>query len=88
VGFGVGRFTQTVSAAAAPLASRDNGAAQGRPTDAREALRPSFDLFWEAMNLVYRDYYGTIPDATQMTYNAIRGVVNELGDPVYDPGGS
>lgn len=80
LGFGLGRWSENARAAT-PFNASDNGAVQGRPTSAREGLEPAFDLFWEAMDLVYRDYYGEIPDATQMTYNAIRGVVNELGDP-------
>jgi carboxyl-terminal processing protease len=46
-----------------------------------DALGGEFELFWEAMDLVYRDFYGEIPDPRTTTYNAIRGVVSELGDP-------
>jgi carboxyl-terminal processing protease len=80
LGFGLGRWSQ-IASAASPVAASGNGAVQGRPADAQEALQPAFDLFWEAMDLVYRDYYGEIPGASEITYNAIRGVVNELGDP-------
>jgi carboxyl-terminal processing protease len=79
VGFALGRFSQT--AVASSLTSSGNGAAQGRPLRAVDALNGDFDLFWEAMDLVYRDFYGEIPDPKEITYNAIRGVVNELGDP-------
>lgn len=63
--------------AAAPA----NATANGRPASARAALEPKFDLFWEALDLVYRDFYGAVPDADTATYNAIRGVINNLDDP-------
>lgn len=42
---------------------------------------PEFHTFWEAMRLLRRDFYGELPTSEMATYNAIRGVVNELGDP-------
>jgi carboxyl-terminal processing protease len=80
VGFGLGRFSQTALASSSLLGS-GNGLAQGRPARASEALQGNFDLFWEALDLVYRDYYGEIPNGTDLTYSAIRGVLGELGDP-------
>ncbi|MFN2225118.1 MAG: S41 family peptidase [Anaerolineae bacterium] len=41
----------------------------------------TFDLFWEAWQLIQRDYYGDLPTEEEMTYGAIRGAVNTLGDP-------
>jgi carboxyl-terminal processing protease len=41
----------------------------------------TFDLFWEAWDLVQRDYYGDLPTEEQMTYGAIRGALNTLDDP-------
>ncbi len=41
----------------------------------------SFDLFWEAWELIQRDYYGDLPTEEEMTYGAIRGAINTLGDP-------
>jgi carboxyl-terminal processing protease len=79
-GFGLGRFSRG-SLAALPAFSPNNGSAQGRPASAADALDENFDLFWEALDLVYRDYYGEIPDPQTITYDAIRGVVNQLGDP-------
>lgn len=79
-GFGLGRFSQG-ALAALPSFGPNNGSAQGRPTSAAAALDDNFDLFWEALDLVYRDYYGEIPDPQSITYDAIRGVVNQLGDP-------
>jgi carboxyl-terminal processing protease len=79
LGFSLGRLSDR--ALAAPSLNRNPNAPEGRPANAQEALEPSFDLFWEALDLVYRDFYGDIPDGEVMTYNAIRGAVNELGDP-------
>jgi len=45
------------------------------------AAGTSFDLFWEAWQLIQRDYYGDLPTEEEMTYGAIRGAVNTLGDP-------
>jgi carboxyl-terminal processing protease len=41
----------------------------------------TFDLFWEAWELIQRDYYGELPTEEEMTYGAIRGAVDMLGDP-------
>jgi len=41
----------------------------------------TFDLFWEAWELIQRDYYGDLPNEEEMTYGAIRGAINTLDDP-------
>jgi carboxyl-terminal processing protease len=41
----------------------------------------TFDLFWEAWELIQRDYYGQLPTEEEMTYGAIRGALNTLDDP-------
>jgi carboxyl-terminal processing protease len=41
----------------------------------------TFDLFWEAWELIQRDYYGDLPTEEEMTYGAIRGALNMLDDP-------
>jgi len=43
--------------------------------------RSDFDLFWEAWELIQRDFYGELPDEKGMTYGAIRGVIGTLNDP-------
>jgi carboxyl-terminal processing protease len=45
------------------------------------ATGEEFDLFWEAWDLIQQDYYGDLPTAEEMTYGAIRGATNVLGDP-------
>ena len=44
-------------------------------------LYPKFALFWEAMDVLYRDFYGELPVADGATYGAIRGVLGQLDDP-------
>jgi carboxyl-terminal processing protease len=41
----------------------------------------SFDLFWEAWELLQNDFYGDLPTEEEMTYGAIRGAINTLDDP-------
>lgn len=41
----------------------------------------NFGVFWEAWNIVQRQFYGKVPEERQVTYGAIRGVLHELGDP-------
>jgi len=45
------------------------------------ALRTQFPIFWEAMDVLYRDYFGELPAAEDATYAAIRGVLGRLNDP-------
>jgi len=45
------------------------------------AFYPEFSTFWEAIHLIQRDFYGEFPNAEDATYNAINGIVNQLGDP-------
>lgn len=73
-GYGWGR---SVAQAAAPVASVDQKVSEG----ARAELQPAFDLFWEAMDLLYRDFNGELPTPEEATYGAIRGVVSLLDDP-------
>jgi len=40
-----------------------------------------FSLFWEAWSWVESSYIGQIPSMKQISYGAIRGALNELGDP-------
>lgn len=40
----------------------------------------AFRVFWEAWHILERDFYGDLPDAQEMTYSAIRGVIDSLDD--------
>jgi carboxyl-terminal processing protease len=41
----------------------------------------TFDLFWEAWNLIQQDFYGDLPTEDEMVYGAIRGALDTLDDP-------
>jgi carboxyl-terminal processing protease len=71
VGFGVGFGLGATSTASA--GSRNGTAA--------EEMYPKFDVFWEAMDLLYRDFYGELPATEDATYGAIQGVLSKLEDP-------
>lgn len=72
-GYGVGR--STVQAAPAPAAGEPTA------TGAQAALAPHFGIFWEALDFLYRDYYGALPEPQAATYAAIRGVLSLVDDP-------
>jgi carboxyl-terminal processing protease len=40
-----------------------------------------FAVFWEAWHILEKDFYDQLPNAQQMTYGAIRGVLGVLNDP-------
>lgn len=89
IGFGLGRWTgpnfQTQrldpgpqSLPRQPGATDDSGESTPRvlPNSAED-----YALFYEAMELLYRDFYGELPDVNGANYAAIRGVLNQLEDP-------
>ncbi len=53
----------------------DNGRLDRLPKEPEE-----FRVFWEAMDALRKDFYGELPDAQEMTYGAIRGVLELLDD--------
>jgi len=59
------------------------GAPPARAASERESTaRPeSFKIFWEAWDIVRREFYGEVPNDEEMTYGAIRGMLRALGDP-------
>ncbi|HDQ73383.1 MAG TPA: S41 family peptidase [Chloroflexi bacterium] len=40
----------------------------------------TFQLFWEVWDLVQRNFYGDLPDIQAITYAAIHGMLDSLGD--------
>jgi carboxyl-terminal processing protease len=40
----------------------------------------AFRIFWEAWDILEREFYGDLPDVQEMAYSAIRGVIDGLGD--------
>lgn len=77
LGYGLGRTNTAVASDSATQATAEQQAMRG----AQAALYPAFDLYWEALDLLYRDYYGDLPDAQAATYAAIDGVVGLVDDP-------
>ncbi|MFO7632549.1 MAG: S41 family peptidase, partial [Caldilinea sp.] len=69
IGFSAGKWGDSALA----VAGQDDGPAA--------SLRSQFPLFWEAMDVLYRDFYGELPAPEDATYAAIRGVLNRLNDP-------
>jgi len=49
------------------------------PTPKNEA-EETFQLFWEVWDLVQRHYYDDLPNMTEITYAAIRGMLDTLDD--------
>lgn len=73
VGFGLGYGAGALFATPVSAGSRNGTAA--------DQMYPKFDVFWEAMDLLYRDFYGKLPTTDNATYGAIRGVLSQLEDP-------
>ncbi len=59
-------------------------APQPEPVQTIEVPPPtgtSFDLFWEAWEVIQSDFYGDLPTEEEMTYGAIQGAITTLEDP-------
>lgn len=78
IGFAVGRLgsertpqssTQTTPANASTPAATD-----------RSMNDDDMSIFWEAMGLLERDFYGDLPNGQERSYGAIRGVLEMLDD--------
>lgn len=41
----------------------------------------TFQIFWEVWAIIQRDYYGELPGMQDVTYAAIRGMLNAVNDP-------
>ena len=63
------------------LRDGESGDASTPPlTTASDNDEEVFDLFWEAWDLTQRSFYGELPSMRQMTYGAIRGMLEALND--------
>src|SRR5262245_21358689 len=51
-----------------------------RPTGSGKELRP-VDTYSEVLHIIQDSYYGEIPNEHELTYHAIRGMLNSLDDP-------
>ncbi|HHY58624.1 MAG TPA: S41 family peptidase [Chloroflexi bacterium] len=72
IGFAAGKWGSAPVANSAPEDGAGGAAAE---------LRARFPLFWEAMDVLYRDFYGELPDSNDAIYAAIRGVLSQVDDP-------
>ncbi len=72
VSFGAG-----VGASRLIFQPRANQVNDGAPAD----FSSSMAVFWEAWNIVNKEFYKQPLDPTKMTYGAIAGMVDALGDP-------
>ncbi len=61
----------------------DSRAAQTAPAgaDASDSQAPQFGVFWEAWDILQRDFYGDQPASQSRTYGAIKGLTEAYGDP-------
>ncbi len=57
--------------------ARESTTVAAEPTSGEEA---AFRVFWEVWYILEHDFYDDLPGAQEMTYSAIRGVVDELDD--------
>ena len=72
-GFGLGM--------GAGVFGQPSAAGQGSGGKSASDLRKQFGVFWEAMDVLYRDFYGELPATQDAAYGAIRGVLRRLDDP-------
>ena len=79
LGYGVARWTDP-SLAGDFVGSGASGLGVGTG-NARRQLGDDVGLMWEALDLLYRDYYGELPEDEDAIYGAIRGVLGEVDDP-------
>jgi carboxyl-terminal processing protease len=79
-GSGVSSVTRASSATAQPAGGTEpvgSTVAGSQPSDAP----PDFDLFWQALDVIEKNFVGRADvDPKQLTYGAIRGMVDALGD--------
>lgn len=78
IGFAVGRL----GSERAPQGSAQSAASENSTPTAPDRRMSDDDMkiFWEAMGLLERDFYGDLPAGQERSYGAIRGVLNLLDD--------
>ncbi|MEZ4635326.1 MAG: S41 family peptidase [Caldilineaceae bacterium] len=78
VGFAIGRMNNGNNAA---VQTGPDGSAGDFVEGDRGLSSQDLDVFWEAMGLLERDFYGDLPTPQDRSYGAIRGVLDMLDDP-------
>jgi carboxyl-terminal processing protease len=87
VGIGTGLHVARTTYAAEPSSAAclpdTSGAAATPPplTTPAEEAGDSFDIFWEAWDVLQGDFYGDLPPESELPYAAIQGVIDATGDP-------
>ena len=76
-GFTVQQSLAPAPAAAPASAQAPSPAATAKPATSAES---DFAVFWEVWGIVKAEFIGKIPDDQAMTYAAIHGLVDTLGD--------
>lgn len=72
-------LSPTVEPAGSPSAPSTSTPSDTLPTPANSD-QETFQLFWEVWDILQRDYYGDLPDMQSVTYGAIQGMLDTLGD--------
>jgi carboxyl-terminal processing protease len=87
---GVSSAADLVSSATTAIPTVGNPSATRAPlpaTTATPAPQPSengqdsFGIFWEAWDVLEQEFYGELPDGSELPYAAIEGVISATGDP-------
>ncbi len=76
--FAAGYGTRWLTDRGAPRSQPAGQAAAAATADDSSA---NFDLFWEAWDILQRDFYGDQPAGQSRTYGAIKGLADSYGDP-------
>jgi carboxyl-terminal processing protease len=86
-GLGTGlHIARTTFAAPHPLSeslpgSDDAAASRPRKLIPSQGVGSSFDIFWEAWDILEGNFYGDLPQGSELPYSAIEGVIDATGDP-------
>lgn len=78
VGFAIGRMSNDTGTASS---GTPRGSAGEFVEGNRDLADSDLEIFWEAMDLLERDFYGELPTQQDRSYGAIRGVLDLLEDP-------
>ena len=76
-GFGVSATGGTVTLPIAVVSPALPGLPNSNPA---ASAPPQFGVFWEAWNIIQKDFYGKIPTNKELTYGAIQAVLKTLND--------
>jgi carboxyl-terminal processing protease len=76
-GFG---FSANNSGASSPIAAMQTALPNVPNVLQSNNTPPEFAVFWEAWNIIQKDFYGTLPTNKQLAYGAIHAVLKTLND--------